>query len=121
MPKGPLRALPRRSGEHFLRFSALFSLLLCFFSSSRPVLVPFWPHVGALRTSKTLNFHCEGHQIQAFRYFRFGGRLGSRNSSQNAPTKLPKRSKRYPRGAQECSGEPQESPKSLPKLPPESS
>ena len=45
--------LPRRSREHFWRFSALFSLLLCLFSSSRAVLAPFWPHFGALGTSKT--------------------------------------------------------------------
>ena len=47
------RALPRRSGEQLLRFSALFSHLLCLFSSARPVLAPFWPHFGALGTSKT--------------------------------------------------------------------
>ena len=51
------RAFPRRSREHVLRFSALFCLLLCSSSSSRPVLVPFWPHVGALGASKTYNFH----------------------------------------------------------------
>merc|ERR1739841_428010 len=62
-----------------------------------------------------------GHQIQAFRYFRFGRLLGSQKSSQNAPNKPPKPSKRYPRGAQERSGAPQESPKSLQKPPPESS
>ena len=47
------RALPRRSREHFWRFSALFSLLLCLFASSRAVLALFWPHFGALGTSKT--------------------------------------------------------------------
>ena len=38
---GRPRALPRRSGDNLLRFSALFSLLLCLCSSSQPVLVPF--------------------------------------------------------------------------------
>ena len=47
------RALPRRSREDFLRFSACFSLLLCVFSSSRAVLAPFWPHFGALGPAKT--------------------------------------------------------------------
>ena len=42
-----------RSGQDVLRFSALLCLLLCSSSSSRPVLVPFWPHFGALGTSKT--------------------------------------------------------------------
>ena len=47
------RVLSRRSRAHFWRFSALFSRLLCSSSSSLPVSVPFWPHFGALGTSKT--------------------------------------------------------------------
>ena len=40
-----------RSGQDVLRFSALLCLLLCSSSSSRPVLVPFWPHFRALATT----------------------------------------------------------------------
>ena len=47
------QSAPKTLWSVLFPFSALFSLLLCLFSSSRAVLVPFWPHFGTLGTTTT--------------------------------------------------------------------
>ena len=81
------RALPRRSRAHFLRFSALFSLLLCVFSSSRAVLGPFWPHFGA-QTLRNAGSARSAKPRRALHRPSLGDPRNRRTSPQSAPKTL---------------------------------